>query len=373
MQLIVNTDNFREGIGVVSHASSPSSMTPILENILINATYNKLILSANNLEMAIEYVIDEGVEIKKEGSFTLSSKFLNSFLSLLPDSKIDMELVGNSSIIFRTETSETKFAGIEAVKFPVIPSFKKDYSFKVPSKDLKTAIEKTIFSTAEGNIRPTLAGIYIALKDGNIAFASTDSFRLSEFKIVGAAKKEDNLSIILPSKTAIELSRIIPETGDIECFVSENQFIAVFGNIKLFSRLLNGHFPDYQTFFPKSHSTKGIVLRSELIQSLKRINLISKENNYNTRFKFSIEEGLEISTGDTEVGAGRVILQASVEGEENIIGINSNYLLEVLNVIKEEYIDIDFESALSPVVVKAYLQKEDSRNQYKHIIMPLKI
>lgn len=373
MQLIVNTDSLKEWISVVSHASSPSSMTPILENILINATFNKLILTANNLEMAIEYVIDENIEIKREGNFTLSSRFLNSFLALIPDTKTEMELVGNSSMIFRTETWETKFAWIEASKFPVIPSFKKDYSFKIPAKDLKQAIEKTIFSTAEWSIRPTLAWIYISMKDWDIVFASTDSFRLSEFKIEWWANKDDNLSIILPAKTAIELSRIVWDNWEIECFISENQFLACFWNIKLFSRLLNWHFPDYKAFFPKSHSTKWIVLRWELIQALKRINLISKENNYNTRLKFSIEEWMELSTGDTEVWAGRVLIQASVEWEENTIWINSNYLLEVLNVIKEEYISIDFETPLSPIMIKTYMQKDDSKNQYKHIIMPLKI
>jgi DNA polymerase III subunit beta len=91
------------------------------------------------------------------------------------------------------------------------------------------------------------------------------------------------ISIIIPQKTAHELSRILPENTSVELVVSENQILFVFDNIRLYSRLLNGHFPDYRSFFPKGYSTKGVVLRSDLIMALKRINLISKENNYNTR------------------------------------------------------------------------------------------
>jgi DNA polymerase-3 subunit beta len=124
------------------------------------------------------------------------------------------------------------------------------------SLDLKKAIDRTLFSTAEGNIRPTLAGIYLALKDKNAIFASTDSFRLSEYILINSVQSNDSTAIIIPSKTAMELSRILPENIPVELFLSENQFLVVFGTIKVFSRLLNGHFPDYTNFFPKGYATK---------------------------------------------------------------------------------------------------------------------
>ncbi len=89
--------------------------------------------------------------------------------------------------------------------------------------------------------------------------------------------------------------------------------MVVFGNIKVYSRLLNGHFPDYRNFFPKGYSTKGVVLRNDLIQGLKRMNLITRENNYNTRVAFHAESGIELFTGDTEIGAGRISIPASIE------------------------------------------------------------
>jgi DNA polymerase III subunit beta len=323
--------------------------------------------------MAIEYVIDSHVEIESEGAFTVSSKFLTSFISLVSDERVTISLVGGSSLEFTTPSSETKIKGIDASKFPLIPGFKAENPFRLTAPDLKRAIEKTLFSTAEGNIRPTLAGIFLAVREGNVVFASTDSFRLSEFILKSAADASAPVSgIIVPAKTAAELSRILSEDGHVELFVSDNQLLAVYGNVKIFSRLLNGHFPDYRAFFPKGYSTKGVILRADLIQAIRRMNLISRENNFNTRMAFRADSGIELSTGDTEIGAGRIAIPASIEGEDTTIGLNATYLLEALGVMKEDYVSLDFETNLSPIVVRG-VPAEDSKQSYRHIIMPLKI
>ncbi len=372
MHFEIDTKILKESIDIVSHASVWIWLTPILENIMFNAQYKKVIITANNLEMAIEYVINSQIDIKSEWTFTVSSKFLSSFIWLLPDEKVEIELIWNSSLSFRTPSSETKIKWIEASKFPLIPTFKKDYSFNMNSADLKKAIEKTLFSTAQWNIRPTLAWIYLSITEESIIFASTDSFRLSEYKIKNKVNLERPINVIIPSKTALELSRILSENVNVELIISENQILFIFWNIKLFSRLLNWHFPDYKVFFPISYSTKWVILRTDFISALKRINLISKENNYNTRMNFDSNFWLELSTWDTEIWAWRIQVAASIEWENSAIGLNSTYLLEVLNVIKDDYVSLDFETNLSPVMIK-WVSDKDENIEYKHIIMPLKI
>ncbi|EKE28745.1 MAG: DNA polymerase III, beta subunit [uncultured bacterium (gcode 4)] len=372
MHFEIATKTLKNGIDIVSHASMSWSMTPILENILMNVQYKKVVFTANNLEMAIEYIVDEWVEIQSEWSFTISSKFITSFVSLVQDDKINIELLQSSSLAFKTPSSDTKIKWIEASKFPLIPNLKQEYSFRMSSDSLKKAIEKTIFSTAEWTIRPTLAWIYLHITDEEIIFASTDSYRLSEYKVKNSINVTKPISIIIPQKTAHELSRILPENTSVELVVSENQILFVFENIRLYSRLLNGHFPDYRSFFPKGYQTKWVVLRTDLIMALKRINLISKENNFNTRMNFDSDHGIELSTWDTEIWAWRIELPASIEWENAMIWLNSTYMLEVLWVIKDDYVSIDFETSLSPVMIRWITEKEHDFD-YKHIIMPLKI
>lgn len=138
----------------------------------------------------------------------------------------------------------------------------------------------------------------------------------------------------------------------IDLYFHENQLLAIRGNIKISSRLLSGKFPEYDSFFPKEQNTKTTLLRNDFVTSLRQANLVARENNYNTRVRSRHEGIIEISTGDTEVGASSISLTGSVEGQEEIIGINAQYLLEVLSVMREDYISFEYKSPLSPIVIK---------------------
>ena len=372
MRFRIQTDIFQKAIEATSHATSTSNLTPILENILIDAGYKKVTLTGNNLDMAIEYIIESGVDVEVEGKFTISSKFLTSYIALVRDSDILVTLEKWGSISFVTASSETKFKWTSPEKFPSIPPNITGQSISLNAREMRTAIEKTLFSTADGSVRPMLAGIYMRSIDGELIFASTDSFRLSEFRI----RPEHSVShtpIIIPEKTASELSRLLTDDiAMIEICTHESQLLATIGPVRLTSRLLSGKFPDYEAFFPSEFRSKSVVLRSELINALKQANLVARQNNYNTRIRSKHEGKIEVSTGDTEIGASLASLSGSVEGQEDIIGVNSEYFLQALSVIRDDYISFEYKNPLSPVVIK-WVATGESKQSYRHLIMPLKI
>lgn len=372
MRFSVRTDSLKRAIDIVGRASVSAGMTPILENILIAAQFKKVVLTANNLEMAIEYAIEDNVTIEREGSFTVSAKFLSSFVGLVHDETISIELVSGGSLELRTASSETKIKGMDASNFPVLPGFRKSEAFSMKGSELKRAIDYTLFSVAEGNIRPTLAGIYMNVAATEIAFASTDSFRLSEYTTQHEKSEEPAQHFIMPAKTASELGRIVNEDSKVELYAGDGQLLAIFDGIRLFSRLLNGHFPDYNAFFPQNHRTRAVVRRNDLATALKRVNLIARQNNSTVRFRFTAESGIDISTGETEIGAAAVRVGASIEGEDNTVGLNATFLLEALNVIPEDYVVLEFETSLSPVVVRGTPDKK-GHESFRHLIMPLKV
>jgi DNA polymerase-3 subunit beta len=277
---------------------------------LIEAGYKRVVITGNNLEMAIEYIIEDGIDVEAEGKFTISSKFLTSYIALVFDKDVTVELEKGGSLSFKTASSE----GTSAEKFPVIPTLVAENPLRIESKDLKIAIEKTLFSTADGAVRPVLAGIFLRPRPEGLAFASTDSFRLSEFSV--KTNGVESQSVIIPKKTAAELARIVSDENEkmpIDLYFHENQLLAIRGNVRLSSRLLSGKFPEYDGFFPKEFNSKSTVLRSDLITSLRQANLVAKENNYNTRIRSRHDGVIEISTGDTEVGASHISVSGSVE------------------------------------------------------------
>jgi len=374
MKFTIATKTLKSGLSVVNHATAGITTTPILENILIKVNYKNIVLTANNLEMAIEYIIEKDIEIHSEGAFSVPSKLFTSYIGLLSDDRAEIELLGNESILITTESGHTKIKGIEASEFPLIPNVKESLSLSLPGSIVKKSIEKTLFSSAEGNIRPTLAGIFVNITAKEAVFASTDSFRLSEYKTKLDAGNDVTFSQIIPSKTSSEIRSIMQDDDSVKIISGENQIAFFFGNVKLYSRLLNGKFPDYSNFFPNSYSTKATINRMDLMQALRKVNLFSKENNYSIKMSLSADTGVLIETSETQIGEGEVKLAGVVEGEDNVVGLNSTYFLEALGVMDSTHISLQFENPLAPILILPVSdEKKKESSSFKHIIMPLKI
>lgn len=376
MKFEISTKALQKWLSVVSHATAGITTTPILENILIKVNYKNIILTANNLEMAIEYMIDDEVKVVSEWAFSIPSKLFSSYIGLLNDDLVSIELTGNDSLEIKTWSGKTKIKGIDASEFPVIPSIKEELSLSLKGKIVRQSIEKTLFSSAEWNIRPTLAGLFVNISGNETTFASTDSFRLSEYKAALDTPSEVNFSQIIPSKTCFEIKSIISDDDNVKITSGENQIAFFFGNVKMYSRLLNGKFPDYTNFFPNGYATKWVINRSDLMQALKKINLISRENNYSIKMSFGSDTGILLETSETQIGEGELQLTGSVEWEDAVIGINSTYFLEALGVIETTHISLQFESPLAPILllpVQDEGAKKELPGQFRHIIMPLKI
>ena len=375
MKFQIETKTLKTALDTVNHAIANVSTTPILENILIKVNFSNIVFTSNNLEMAIEHIVWENIKIESEWSFCIPSKIFSNYINLLEDDFLFIELLIDNSIEVKTDSSKIKIKWSLASDFPLIPTIKWSSSFDLKSDILKKAIEKTLFSSAEWNIRPTLAWIFINIEWNIAKFATTDSFRLSEYKINLPQKIDWNFSQIIPSKTAYELKSLLWEKTDIKIIVWENQIWFNFWNTKFYSRLLNWKFPDYTGFFPTSYNTKTVLNRFDLISGLKKINLLSRETNYSIKMSFSNETGILIETSQTQVWEARINIVWSLEKEEAIVWLNSEYLLEALWVIDTSHISISFESPLSPILITwvSDSEKDEKKDEFRHIIMPLKI
>ena len=374
MKFKINTLELKKGLDIVNHAVASITTTPILENILVKVNFDNVVLTSNNLETAIEYSLKENVEILSEWAFCIPSKLFTNYINLVLDDEVEIELK-RDNIEIKSESSTIKIKWIEAEEFPLIPTIREEVSLNIKWNILIESTRKTLFSAAEWNIRPTLAWILVNINKNEAIFASTDSFRLSEYKTEIQYDNTVSFNGIIPSKTAWEIKSIVRPEENVK-IVSWNLGLGFFfGNTKFYSRLLNGKFPDYPSFFPKTYSTKAELNRADLIQALKKINLVSRENNYSIKMSFSSENWVVLETNETQIWEWETNLVSAVEWEDNIIWINSVYFLEVLWVIDTTHISISFESALAPILITplADPEKKKDNSNFTHIIMPLKI
>ena len=368
MKLICAQADLERALNIVSKAITPNTTLPVLNNILLKAEGKSLHFAATNLEVAIQFFIP--AEIKAEGSITVPAKLIGSYVSLLKDENVELNLVENDTLLVKTVSSQTKIKGINASEFPTIPNLEKENTLKIQTKDLLKSITQTAFAASNNTSRPVLSGVFFDVDKDVIKVVATDSYRLAEKKLTLKDKTSITMQCIVPVRTVMELGKILGMANEeeMEINVSKNQILFIVGDVQLMSRLIEGKFPPYDKIIPRNTKTKLEVKVAELTNVVRRVSLFARENNNSIKLSATTDGKLNIATEETKIGEEKAELSVSVSGEENKIALNAQYLFDVLNYIDCETILLEIDDKLSPAVVKP-LKEQD----YIYIIMPLKV
>lgn len=357
-------------LNVVNRAVSPNTTLPVLNNILIKAQGKKLYFSATNLEVAMTFFIDD-VEVFNEGAITIPSKLITNYISLLKDEEVELKLEEGLNLSIKTPLSHTKIKGINHSEFPVIPEVEKGQQFSIDSKLFGTAINQTAFAASTNVSRPVLTGILFKLDKDHLWMVATDSYRLSEKGVTTKKGVTEEVNCIIPSRTVMELGKILGlfDSGTLDCQITKNQILFSIGNLKIISRLIEGNFPDYKKIIPSSSKTKIKVNVNELVLAVKKVSLFVQETNNNIKVSVTNNGKLIVSTDETQIGEGTAEVDVEIDGENNKIALNAQYILDVLGHINDETINLAIDNKLAPVTINP--AKKDV--EYTHIIMPLKL
>lgn len=368
MKLFCGQKDLSHALNIVNKAISPNNTLPVLNNILLKTEGKKLFLSATNLELAISLSID--ADVRNEGAITIPARLLTSYVSLLKDEKIEIQLTEGLALNIKSNQSETKIKGINADEFPLIPKIKNPKSIIVQSDALNMAITRTVFATSQNPAKPTLSGVCFNVKKEEVKLVSTDSYRLAEQKLTLKESADFELQSIVPARTIQELGKILAKENNKEIVVefSPSQILFKYNGIELTSRLIEGKFPAYEKIFPKTSKTKIEVDNEELMQTIRRVALFARENNNNIKLAATNDGKLSISTDETKVGEEKAEVSITMSGENNKIALNAQYLLDALSYLDVEKVQIDLNDKLSPAAIKPC--KDDD---YVYIIMPLKV
>mgnify|MGYP001577297192 CR=1 FL=1 len=203
-----------------------------------------------------------------------------------------------------------------------------------------------------------------------LKMVATDSFRLAEKKTTLLKKTDKTIDCIVPAKTMLELSRILGskyEKETVEIQISKTQILFLIEGVELTSRLIEGRFPDYEKIIPKATRTKLEAPISHLAMATRRVSLFARENSNSIRLTATNDGKLQIATDETSIGEERAEVDIKMQGENNKVTLNSQYLLDVLGHLKDD-VSIEIDEKLTPVVVRP-----TKKGDYLYIIMPLKV
>lgn len=367
MQVIVFTDRLNRALSLVSRIVSSKGQLPILGNVLLSAEKGILSLSTTNLETAITTKVSAVVE--NEGKITVPVKQLTELTSLIKEEKISL-LIKNNNLIIEGKKVKNSLNTTPASEFPPVLIKEGQPNIVIKEKEFIKSVEQISIATSQDESRPLLGGAKINKKGERIEIAATDGYRLS-IKEVKAEKQEIEKDLIIPIRTLLEVVRIVSEQKAKEVNIlilrEQNQAVFIFENTEIISRLIDGEFPNFQKIVPNSFTTRIIIDKEELLNSVKMSAVFARESA--NIVKLSIKnKTLTLSANAPSVGENAANLEIEHEGDDVDVAFNYRFLLEFLNVTSEERVVFETSGALNPGVFKP--EKDTS---FLHIIMPVRV
>lgn len=367
MKFRCSNADLSRALDIVTHVIDTNVTLPVLNNILIRCEGKRVHFSATNLEMAVNFWME--AEVVNEGAVTVPAKLFAGYVNLLKDNQLECAVTDGLTLSMNSAGSKTKIKCISADEFPTISSIEEQVSYEIDKKDLPDSIYQVSFASSNNNTRPVLSGVYWEVEGNNLVMVATDSFRLSEKKIVLPENVAQAVNCIIPTRAILEFARLCgkDETEKVRITMGKNQILFSVGPIDLYSRLIEGNFPNYRQILPRSIRTSTSLGTQDQVLAMKRVSLFAKENNNKVLFDFQ-KDRLRISTPATQMGEEEGELPIALDGEPGSIALNSEFVLDVLGHLGTDQVEVGINDSKSPAVFKAV-----GKDDFVHIIMPLKL
>lgn len=376
MEIILNKEDFLNGIRVVEKITSQKGPQPTLANILIETvSKDRIKFCATDLQLAIE--LKTKADVIKEGGITLSAKKLGDIVNKLSDKPITLN-VDKETNIATISSGKTKFEliGISSDGYPKLfdEVIKEDTKiFEINKNIFNKSIKQTIFSAAQQETASVLGGICVNIANNTLEVVATDGNRLTRVRKEINSKGLEELFII-PAKTLQELLRIssILEDENITISVDKTKILFLYKDAKFSSRLIEGTYPKYQQLIPTTNEKTVILNREEFIDAIDRVSVMVNERTNMVKFYFQ-DNSLEITTDTPESGKSEDFIDIEYSYEPLIIAFNYKYVLDVLKNMDSKQVKIEMSTNLSATVFKPVEKNSEDENNYVCLIMPVQV
>ena len=376
MKFLIDRNELILSISTVEKFVPSKSPLSILSGIKFFASDNSLYLSATDLDMGIEYKIEnvpEKLTVTEEGSIVIGSKILSEIVRRIPEGMVEFTRQENQVYILSGEFKMV-LPCFSADDFPEISKKEPFKTFKLKQSIFKEMIKQTIFARAdETTSRPQLTGILIDYKDNIFNMVALDGFRIA-WRYEEPKEEEtygtDNFKIIVPGSTLLEVSRVFSDDDEayFELYAGQNRVEFITEKTLISSRVLDGNFIDYKKVMEVEPKTTVLISTDELQSAVERANILAREGNKNNLVKFNIDNNSIEVQAETELGSISDKVLCNVEGEKLVIAFNARFFIDALRTISQTQIELVFSGDMGPCIITP-LETEN----HKNFILPVKL
>ncbi|MBN2029114.1 DNA polymerase III subunit beta [bacterium] len=370
MKFSILQNDLINALQIISGVVPTRSTTPILENILFDLENGILKITATDLEVSITTEVSPQ-EVDKHGSIALPAKVLTEMIRSLPEIPIHFNLDENNRMKITTDKGIYQIAGISKENFPEMPLLSNERTVEVSSAMLSRMFSKTIFAVSSEELRPALMGVFMQIMSDEFRMVSTDGHRLAKIADKSFRYDENPIQMIIPSKAVQIALKNLNGEDTIKLVIDDNGFRFNFPKTILYTRLVEGEYPDYERVIPRDNDKQLTVNRNLLVSSVRRVSLFSSVLTHQIRFSIKPDK-LIVCSEDIDIGGeAREELDVEYKEEPMEIGYNAQYVLDILKQIDTEDVIFLLKSPVRATLVTPMTQgKEES---FLMLIMPIKL
>ncbi len=363
MKLVCKKANLLNGVQIVSKAVPGKTTMPILECILIDASKGEIKLTANDMELGIETII-EG-DIVEKGIIALDAKIFLEIVRKLPDNMITIETDDNLNTVITCEKAKFNIVGKSGDDFSYLPEIEKSTNVVISQFTLKEVIRQTIFSIADNENNKLMTGELFEIKDNNLKVVSLDGHRIS-LRNIELKDSYDPIKVVVPGKTLNEISKILSGEADkdVTIYFTDKHILFEFDQTVVLSRLIEGEYFKIDQMLSTDYETKMSINKREFLSCIDRATLLVKEGDKKPIIMNVTDGDMELKINST-IGSMNENIDISKEGKDIMIGFNPKFLIDALKVIDDEEIDIFMVNPKAPCIIR------DEFNNYLYLILPV--
>jgi len=376
MRFTITRQHLHNGLAAVS-ASIPSKTTlPVLSNILFETDEDAVWMSGTDLDVSVRVKVP--AEIGEAGSLTAPGKKLQEIVRELPDQPVQVS-TRSDQIELACGRSNFKLNGLPAEEFPSLPGVDFGDGVQIDSGDFQRLIHHTSFAVSTEESRPILNGVLWELREGSMRMVATNGHRLARMGLETGPGSVTPTDFIVPPAALQQVQRLFKDGDPITVAwdqssdgAKKNHLGFRSENVEVYTRLIEGTYPNYEQVIPKDNDRFATVDKKSLESAVRRMAVVASDQTHRIRMTFE-EDRVHLNVLTPDLGEGADELELSFEGETLEIGFNATYLLEVLRYMPTDEVRMTFKAPERAATLEPVTGDDEGELDYLALVMPLRL
>lgn len=366
MKITCERSNLANALGVAGRAVSSRNTLPILANVLLETSDDRIQLTATDLDTAIRSTI--AAQVSENGATAVPAHLLSDVVSKLPDAPVILE-AQDGKVAVRCGKSDYTILSLPAEDYPAVPEVAEGTEITIPQGVLKEMLRLTTFAASKEETRSLLMGVLFEARGDKLTLVATDTHRLAWKQAPIGQELSTPVSAVVPAKPLVELEKVLRDSSDesVSMRFSPSQAQFQTGDVTLVSRLLDGQFPNYEKVIPKNPERKVSFERGAMLDAVRRVYIVAR-GAAEKAILTTKGDVMEITAESPEVGRAYEEVQISMDGDDLTIAFNARYLQEVLGILNEEKATLELTGALNPGILRPA-----GNNEFLYVVMPMQV